>query len=139
MVAVLQSRGKWAPALVAVLLGCLAAPAHADEFRYLPDGCDLVFSVNVAAALKSKTSETLWGMFMKGDEYKQLEKIYKDQGKELTAENVVNSMSMVPAANLARYTVAVKHGDELKSSKSQAAKGADVGADAGEPGVLHQE
>ena len=122
MVAVLQGRGKWAVALVAVLLGCLATPARADEFQYLPDGCDLVFSVNVVAALKSKTSEVLWGMFMKGDEFKQLEKIYKDQGKELTAESVVNSMSMVPVANLARYTVAVKAQDNFKASKAQVAQ-----------------
>jgi hypothetical protein len=48
----LHTRAKWAAPLVAVF--CLAIPAQAQDGKYLPDGCTVVYSVDMIAFMKSK-------------------------------------------------------------------------------------
>jgi hypothetical protein len=48
-------RGKLRPALVGLVLWCLAAPARGDDLQYLPDGSMFVVSVDLAALLKTTT------------------------------------------------------------------------------------
>lgn len=45
---------KWRPAFIAAFLFCLAVPARADEIQYLPNGCIILYSVDMAGFLKSK-------------------------------------------------------------------------------------
>jgi hypothetical protein len=48
-------RQKLGIPLAAVFLVVLAAPARGDDVQYLPKGCVAIFSVDVAAFLKSRT------------------------------------------------------------------------------------
>lgn len=55
MFTALKRRHVLTSTVIALLLGCLAAPALGDETNYFPDDTSLVWSLNVSALLKSKT------------------------------------------------------------------------------------
>jgi hypothetical protein len=74
----------------ALVLGCLAAPARGDEIQYLPDGCGLVVSADVAGLMKSKAF--------------QLAKT-KIKGLEEGLERDTHRNFGIPHANVRRVTI----------------------------------
>lgn len=85
--------GKLRPALVGLVLCCLAAPARGDDLQYLPDGSMLVVSVDLAALLKTRTYEVAKSRIKAFNE--SLEKGLRDE-------------MGIPATNVARITAGVE-------------------------------
>jgi len=97
MISMLKDRGVLAAALV--LLFGIAAPGRADEIQYLPDGCFVIYSVDMAGFLKSKLYQ----------EAKAKVNGFEDGMQRSPAEEMG-----IPAANVARVTVGVGSGtDEI--------------------------
>ncbi len=95
MFSMLKGRGTLAAALV--LLCGQAAPGRADEIQYLPNGCFVVYSIDMAGLLKSKLYQ----------EAKAKVNWFDDDLRHSLADEMG-----IPAANVARVTVGVASGTE---------------------------